>query len=72
MEIIRIVLMAVFVAFAIMCKGEGQLVENFYSSTCPNVESIVTQAVTTKITQTLTTGQATLRLFLHDCFVEVH
>ncbi|KAJ1401849.1 Secretory peroxidase [Sesbania bispinosa] len=70
MEIIKIVLMAVIMAFTLISSGEGQLVENFYGSTCPNVESIVSQAVTTKFTQTITTGQATLRLFLHDCFVE--
>lgn len=70
MEIIRIVLMAVIMAFTIISMGEGKLVENFYSLTCPNVESTVTQAVTTKFTQTITTGQATLRLFFHDCFVE--
>ncbi|XP_061354078.1 peroxidase 55 isoform X2 [Gastrolobium bilobum] len=71
MEIMmRIVLMATFMAFTIISIGEGQLTENFYSSTCPNVESIVSQAVTTKFTQTITTGQATLRLFFHDCFVQ--
>ncbi|XP_057437526.1 peroxidase 55 [Lotus japonicus] len=70
MEIIRIVLMTSVMAFTIIYRGEGQLVENFYTSTCPNVEFIVAQAVTTKFTQTITTGQATLRLFLHDCFVE--
>ncbi|KAJ1401851.1 Secretory peroxidase [Sesbania bispinosa] len=66
----RIVLVAVIMGFTMILNGEGQLVENFYSSTCPNVESIVTQAVTTKFAQTITTGQATLRLFFHDCFVE--
>jgi len=55
----------------LISKGEGQLSENFYNSSCPNVESIVSQAVTNKFTQTITTGQATLRLFFHDCFVEV-
>ncbi|KAF7801710.1 peroxidase 55 [Senna tora] len=50
--------------------GEGQLVENFYSSTCPNVEAIVKQAVTNKFSQTFTTVPGTLRLFFHDCFVE--
>ncbi|XP_020235930.1 peroxidase 55 [Cajanus cajan] len=70
MEIMRLVLMLVALLMVLMPKGEGQLVENFYSSTCPNVESIVTQAVTNKFTQTITTGQATLRLFFHDCFVE--
>ncbi|KAK7290514.1 hypothetical protein RIF29_04989 [Crotalaria pallida] len=68
---IRMVLMAVFMAFTIISRrGESQLVENFYSSTCPNVESIVKQAVSNKLTATITTGQATLRLFFHDCFVE--
>lgn len=50
-------------------RGEGQLVENFYSSSCPNVEGIVRQAVSTKFSQTFTTIPATLRLFFHDCFV---
>ncbi|KAL1314627.1 hypothetical protein HN51_041440 [Arachis hypogaea] len=68
---ISLLIGVVMVASMIMSKGcEGQLVENFYSSSCPNVESIVREAVTNKFTQTLTTGQATLRLFLHDCFVQ--
>ncbi|KAF9663532.1 hypothetical protein SADUNF_Sadunf17G0061100 [Salix dunnii] len=50
-------------------RGEGELVENFYSSSCPNVEGIVREAVSTKSSQTLTTIPATLRLFFHDCFV---
>ncbi|KAK7818586.1 peroxidase 55 isoform X1 [Quercus suber] len=57
-------------AFMIIGRGEGQLVENFYRSSCPNVESIVQQAVSTKFSQTFTTIPATLRLFFHDCFVE--
>ncbi|KAI3813084.1 hypothetical protein L1987_17800 [Smallanthus sonchifolius] len=51
-------------------KGNGQLVENFYASTCPMVELIIKQAVDTKVSQTFTTIPATLRLFFHDCFVE--
>jgi peroxidase len=51
-------------------RGEAQLRPNFYGSTCPNVETIVKQAVTTKFGQTFTTIPATLRLFFHDCFVE--
>lgn len=52
---------------------EAQLMENFYSSSCPNVEFIVQQAVAAKMqtTQTFTPIPATLRLFFHDCFVEV-
>lgn len=56
--------------FTILRSGESQLVENYYASSCPNVESIVQQAVNTKFSQTLTTVPATLRLFFHDCFVE--
>ncbi|CAK9149902.1 unnamed protein product [Ilex paraguariensis] len=54
----------------IIGRAEGQLEENFYSSSCPNVESIVQQAVSTKFTQTFVTIPATLRLFFHDCFIE--
>ncbi|KAK1567008.1 hypothetical protein Q3G72_007175 [Acer saccharum] len=48
----------------------GQLVENFYSSTCPHVEAMVKQAVSIKFIKTNTTLPATLRLFFHDCFIE--
>ncbi|KAF8390655.1 hypothetical protein HHK36_025182 [Tetracentron sinense] len=54
----------------VLGRGEGQLMENFYGSSCPTVEDIVKQAVTTKFNQTFTTIPATLRLFFHDCFVE--
>ena len=59
------------VVVMVVGKGEGQLSENFYSSSCPNVEGIVSQQVSTKFSQTFTTIPATLRLFFHDCFVEV-
>ncbi|KAE8707453.1 Peroxidase 16 [Hibiscus syriacus] len=45
------------------------LAPNFYSTTCPNVESIVQSAVRQKFQQTFVTAPATLRLFFHDCFV---
>ncbi|KGN63166.1 peroxidase 55 [Cucumis sativus] len=63
--LVFIILMGIFVEI-----GEGQLVKNFYKSTCPNVEQIVTQAVRNKFSQTIITISATLRLFFHDCFVE--
>nr|XP_043640077.1 peroxidase 55-like [Erigeron canadensis] len=58
------------VVVVLTTKGKGQLVENFYGSTCPMVEAVVKQAVDTKVSQTFTTIPATLRLFFHDCFVE--
>ncbi|PRQ54280.1 putative peroxidase [Rosa chinensis] len=74
MEVWRgLLLIVVTVMMMIDMQGRGseaQLVENFYSSSCPNVESIVKQAVSTKFSQTFTTIPATLRLFFHDCFVE--
>ncbi|EOA21047.1 hypothetical protein CARUB_v10001386mg [Capsella rubella] len=56
--------------FYMVAESDAQLSENYYSSTCPNVESIVQQAVATKFQQTPTTAPATLRIFFHDCFVE--
>lgn len=52
-------------------RGEAQLKENFYSGKCANVETIVQQTVSSKFAQTFVTVPATLRLFFHDCFVEV-
>ncbi|KAH9623243.1 hypothetical protein KSS87_004152 [Heliosperma pusillum] len=48
----------------------GKLKKSFYKNSCPNVESIVSDAVSKKFRQTFVTAQATLRLFFHDCFVE--
>lgn len=63
--------LVVMVVVVMVGKGEGQLSENFYGSSCPNVEGIVRQQVSNKFSQTFTTIPATLRLFFHDCFVEV-
>ncbi|KAI3463114.1 hypothetical protein Pfo_019777 [Paulownia fortunei] len=62
--------LCLLIIFILVRKGEGQLMENFYSTSCPNVESIVRQVVLTKINQTFVTIPATVRLFFHDCFVE--
>ncbi|XP_004498581.1 peroxidase 45-like [Cicer arietinum] len=43
---------------------------DYYKNTCPNVESIVHNAVEMKLQQTFVTAPATLRLFFHDCFVQ--
>jgi len=50
--------------------GSAKLSETFYAQTCPDLESTVTQAVTAKSQETFVTIPATLRLFLHDCFIE--
>ncbi|CAK9315289.1 unnamed protein product [Citrullus colocynthis] len=56
--------------FAVVPTAEAQLRRDFYADVCPNVESIVRQAVTKKFKQTFVTVPATLRLFFHDCFVQ--
>lgn len=47
----------------------AQLRQNYYATTCPNVEKIVQTAVANKFRQTFVTIPATLRLFFHDCMV---
>ncbi|XP_010249037.1 PREDICTED: peroxidase 55-like [Nelumbo nucifera] len=69
-EVIRLYVTLLVVLMGLAGRGEGQLAENFYAFTCPNVEAIVRQTVSTKFSQTFTTIPATLRLFFHDCFVE--
>ncbi|KAK8652928.1 hypothetical protein V6N13_126951 [Hibiscus sabdariffa] len=51
--------------------ASAQLRRNYYAKTCPNVESIVRNAVTQKFRQTFVTVPATIRLFFHDYFVQV-
>lgn len=63
--------LCLLIIFILVRSGEGQLVPNFYGSRCPNVEGIVRQVVLAKINQTFVTIPATVRLFFHDCFVEV-
>ncbi|CAM8891318.1 unnamed protein product [Rhodiola kirilowii] len=50
--------------------ANAKLIENFYSKSCPNVESIVQKAVYNHFLQTFATIPGTLRLFQHDCFVD--
>lgn len=67
----RLCALLIVLLVAVMRGGEAQLAQNFYKFKCPNVELIVRQAVAKKISQTFVTIPATLRLFFHDCFVEV-
>lgn len=49
----------------------AQLKQDYYAKTCPNVEKIVRTQVEKKFRQTFVTVPATIRLFFHDCFVQV-
>lgn len=50
---------------------EAQLRVDFYNSTCEEVESIVKEAMKAKLRAAPTSAAGTLRLFFHDCFVNV-
>ncbi|KVI08957.1 peroxidase 51-like [Cynara cardunculus var. scolymus] len=50
--------------------ASAQLRQNYYANICPNVETIVRNAVRAKVQQTFVTIPGTLRLFFHDCFVQ--
>ncbi|KAK4483832.1 hypothetical protein RD792_011039 [Penstemon davidsonii] len=49
--------------------GNAQLSPNFYSSSCPNLLTIIRNAVNTAVTADPRMGASLLRLHFHDCFV---
>jgi hypothetical protein len=64
-----VVLVAVDQAGKSVC--EAQLRRGYYAGVCPDVETIVRGVVAKKVQQAPATVGATVRLFFHDCFVEV-
>ncbi|XP_072959727.1 peroxidase P7-like [Typha angustifolia] len=51
------------------CTARGQLSPNFYSNSCPNLESIVASVMSQIASSDPSMAAAILRLFFHDCFV---
>ena len=49
----------------------AQLSTNFYSSSCPKLFSTVKSTVQSAISKEARMGASLLRLFFHDCFVNV-
>ena len=49
----------------------AQLRTDYYASVCPNLESIVRAAMTQAVSNERRIGASLLRLFFHDCFVQV-
>ncbi|XP_027340312.1 peroxidase P7-like [Abrus precatorius] len=62
-----------FVALSILslltCSNNAQLSTNFYDKTCPDLQTIVRNAMTQAINGEVRLGASLLRLFFHDCFV---
>lgn len=49
----------------------GQLSSAFYKKKCSNLESIVLSTMTQAVNKEPRMGASILRLFFHDCFVNV-
>ncbi|TKY53247.1 Peroxidase 53 [Spatholobus suberectus] len=59
----------IFLVLTILSPSEAQLSATFYSSTCPNVSSIVSNAVQQALQSDSRIGASLTRLHFHDCFV---
>ncbi|XP_077214041.1 peroxidase 43-like [Tasmannia lanceolata] len=57
-------------SFRFLDFTQAQLQLGFYSSTCPNAESIISSVVQEAVLSNPTIAPALLRLQFHDCFVE--
>lgn len=64
-----------FALFAVISLLAGsvnaQLSANFYASTCPNLQNTVRIAMRQAVAREQRMGASILRLFFHDCFVNV-
>ncbi|XP_074558339.1 peroxidase P7-like [Curcuma longa] len=64
------VVVALICLLALLSRtGNGQLSSTFYSSSCPNLQSIVRSAMRQAVNRERRMGASILRLFFHDCFV---
>jgi hypothetical protein len=71
----RSVLVVVAVAFLVVFTGTSsahQLSAGFYSESCPNVFGVVKSVVQNAVSKERRLGASLLRLFFHDCFVNVN
>ncbi|KAH7654027.1 Class I peroxidase protein [Dioscorea alata] len=59
----------VLLLFLLVGSSSANLSTNFYSSSCPNVFSIIKPVVKSAISAQARNGASLLRLFFHDCFV---
>ncbi|XP_055823320.1 peroxidase P7-like [Solanum dulcamara] len=57
------------VLFGFVCFSNAQLSDNFYGASCPNLKTIVGDAIKEAVNREARLGASVLRLFFHDCFV---
>ncbi|KAF3664138.1 Peroxidase 2 [Capsicum annuum] len=59
------------VVFGFVCFSNAQLSSNYYGVSCPNLQTIVSNAVRQAVNREARLGASILRLFFHDCFVNL-
>lgn len=50
---------------------KAQLVADFYKTSCPNAENVITSAVNSAFIKKQASAPGVLRMHFHDCFVNV-
>lgn len=63
-------LLAILLLFSTIINAQG-LVVGFYNSTCPNAETIIRKEMTDIMYKARSLAGPLLRMFFHDCFVNV-
>ncbi|XP_043692565.1 peroxidase A2-like [Telopea speciosissima] len=65
-----IIITALFFTFLMLGTSNAELSATFYSSTCPNVSSIVRCVIEQELKSDTRIGASLIRLHFHDCFVD--
>ncbi|XP_060192470.1 peroxidase 64-like [Lycium barbarum] len=64
-----LILFSSLLIFSLIYSHGNALSSNYYESTCPQVEDVVTQVVTAASKKDKTVPAALLRMHFHDCFI---
>lgn len=69
----RIILVTLLSILSLLAYSSvnAQLSPNFYATTCPNLRTLVQNAMRQAVTKEARMGASILRMFFHDCFVNV-
>ncbi|TVU22793.1 hypothetical protein EJB05_32512, partial [Eragrostis curvula] len=71
MGLSRALWVSVAVVAVAAAGAQQQLSPAFYNATCPNLQSIVRSGMTQAVQKEPRMGASILRLFFHDCFVQL-
>ena len=67
-----LVLVPLILSILLACTANGDhLKVGYYDNTCPNVQQIVHSVMASRVDADQSMAPAVLRLFFHDCFVDV-